>query len=205
MVLAVTAVGTLVGGFLGKSRQEKEQIEGRIANTPTYFNTGIIGGLVASDTLIHAYNAVKKSSESLVGTTGKIGWVSLALPAALATAGSIWRKNSLQRDFDKAVAIRDANHAKTRQLIEAAVASTQAPTAPAADEVSFKNSVTPEEAAALLEKQAQAPTPTIEKPAPTPQIEKPAHTAHADKHEPAASHTEHAMKPEADTAMAMGA
>lgn len=105
------------------------------------------------------------------------------------------RKNELQRDFDKAVAIRDANHAKTQQLLEAAIAQQQVPAAPTMDEPpSFKNSVTPDEAALLMEKQAQAAAPVVEKPAHGPE-HKPHtdHAAHSDAHAPEhhAAHGEH--------------
>lgn len=191
-LLGGTAIGAIWGGLNGKSKQESEAISGKVVKTPSNWNSGIAGGMMTG-WAIHTplRHLFKKGVDSKAG-------LAIAVFAEIggATIGSIMRKESMQRDFDKAIAIRDANHVKTRQLIEAAVASTQAPTTPAADEpASFKNSVTPEETAALLEKQAQAPAPVIEKPEP--------HATHAEKHEPADSHTEHAVKPEA--AMAMGA
>lgn len=196
-ILGGTAIGAIWGGLNGKSKQESEAISGKIVKTPSYWNSGLAAGSMAGWAIHTPLRYLFKT-----GLTSKTKIAIAALSEiGGATIGSIMRKDSLQRDFDKAVAIRDSNQAKINQLLNEAAKLTP----PAADEVSFKNSVTPEEAAALLEKQAQAPAPTIEKPAPTPQIEKPAHTTHADKHEPATSHTDHAMKPEADTAMAMGA
>lgn len=184
------AIGGILGGLKGKSRLEHEQQEGRVVKTPGYWNRGIINGLFAGF-LVHVplVTLVKNGNLSR-------GW---AMASAWGTigamiTGSIWRKNSLQHDFDKSVAIRDSNQAKVNQLLNEAAKLTP----PVADEpASYKNSVTPDEVTALLEKQAQAPQ--VEKPAHT------GHTAHADKHEPATSHTEHAIKPEANTAMAMGA
>ncbi|MBX9725668.1 MAG: hypothetical protein K2X09_00245, partial [Rickettsiales bacterium] len=167
-ILGGTAIGAIWGGLNGKSKQESEAISGKIVKTPSYWNSGLAAGSMAGWAIHTPLRYLFKT-----GLTSKTK-ITLAAISEVggAVVGSILRKDSLQRDFDKAVAIRDANHDKTRQLIEAAVASTQAPTAPATDEAaSFKNSVTPEEATALLEKQAQAPTPTIEKPAPARQIE----------------------------------
>ncbi len=202
-VLAAGAVGALVGGLIGKSQQEKEQTQGRTVKTPGYLNLGILGGWFAADMLKWGYKAgtlstikddklVAKEAVKLLksnknpGAPKVLTILSFATPAFMAI-GSIMRKESLQRDFDKAVAVRDANHAKTQQLLEAAIANQNNP--PLRDEAptSYKDSVTPKESAALFEKQAQGAT------------------AHADKHESAQSHADHAEKTEANASMAVGA
>lgn len=195
LVLAATAAGALIGGLIGKSRQEKEQVSGKTVSTPSYFNEGIFAGWLASDTLAYAYDAVKTESKSLANISNKSLMLLFALPAGLMTLGSIMRKNSLQRDFDKAVAIRDANHAKTQQLLEAAIANQNNPPLREEEAVaSFKNSVTPDESALLMEKQAQAAAPVTTKPEHGPEHKpQPDHTAHGDAHAPEhhAAHGEH--------------
>lgn len=217
--LAITGAAALYGGMQGKARQEREAAQGRVVKTPTYWNGGIWGGLFVSG-LIQApvtyYSQFKGFTEKKL--FGRLAIISGVVTLGSIVAGSVLRKESMQRDFDKSIAIRDANHAKTNELLQAVAASQQAPTMPGADEVSYKNNVTPDEAAALLEKQAQAPAPEVTKPThPTHHAEH--HDAshaqhhehhqhagnHADKHQAATSHTEHAKKHEADAAMAMGA
>lgn len=59
-------------------------------------------------------------------------------------AGSVMRNNSLQRDYDKAVGIRN------QEIADLKARASKSPS------TSYKNSVTPQESAALDEKQAQS-------------------------------------------------
>lgn len=208
-IVGAGALGALVGGLIDKSKQEKEQVEGRTVKTPGYLNIGIFGGLFAGAMLQYGYiasalslkNIDTKAVQSYISSLkenrpsgGKYYMFALA-PVVFATLGSIMRKNSLQRDFDKAVAIRDAHTAQAQQMLAASIAQQQVPAAPTMDEPqSFKNSVTPDEAALLMEKQAQATPPLVEKPAHGPEHKpQPDHAAHGDAHAPEhhAAHGEH--------------
>jgi hypothetical protein len=99
-ILAGTALGGLWGGIKGKEQQEKEAIEGRVVKTPGYMNIGIISGWVAGTMLALPVQMLMRNNTSAVNNLGLLG----ALGGM--TIGSISRKNSLQHDFDKAVAMR---------------------------------------------------------------------------------------------------
>jgi hypothetical protein len=181
--LAFTGAGFLYGGTQGMARQEREQNSGRVVKTPGFWNSGILSGFFVSNLIQAPLTYYVHFKEMTPKAYGRALTASGIITLGGMIAGSIMRKDSLQRDFDKAVAIRDANHAKTQQLLEAAIAQQHAPTAPTMDEtLSFKNSVTPDEAALLMEKQAQATPPVAPKP------------AHGPEHKP---HTDHAAQGDA--------
>lgn len=129
--IAAPIIGGLWGGLSGKAKQEREQIEGRVVKEPGYWNKGILTGLVLGGMLaIFA---------PLLGGILSIGG---------AVTGSIIRKNSLQKDFDLAVAIRDQQQ---MQVMATAQGLGKGP------QHSYMNSVTPTESATLAQKQvAQA-------------------------------------------------
>ncbi|PZP87228.1 MAG: hypothetical protein DI582_00205 [Azospirillum brasilense] len=91
--------------------------------------------MVASSVLHSPYVLLKKTPNTLL---------SLAIGIGAICWGSISRKNELQRDFDRAVGMRDAEI----NTLKASVAAPQPAPAP-----SYKDSVTAEESAQLAAKQ----------------------------------------------------
>lgn len=188
--VAGAILGAILGGVSDKSKLENELTAGRVVKSPDYVNKGILSGLGIGIAYNVTNTALGKPGSTLIPSK----FSPLVGLGAMIT-GSIMRKNSLQRDFDKAVAIRDAHTAQAQQMLAASIAQQQVPAAPTMDEPpSFKNSVTPDEAALLMEKQAQAAGPVTPKPEHGPE-HKPHtdHTAHGDAHAPEhhAAHGEH--------------
>ncbi len=130
---AGTLVGALYGSFTGKAQQEKEQQTGRVVKDPGYWNKGILTGM-AVDTLIRAPLAAFGRP-----LPNFIAW---PLYVALPVIGSIMRNNSLQRDFDAAVEVRNQQQALQQAKLQQ-VARQQAPAA------GYTNSVSAAEAAEL--------------------------------------------------------
>lgn len=137
LVLAATAAGALFGGMQGKARQEKEMVEGRTVKDPTYFNGGIAGGALLGSL----------ASIPLVLITRKLAMSSLGLVVG-GIAGSVMRKNDLQHDFDRAVAIRKHEINTLREKANALEQTTKQPSP-----LSFMNSVTPDETKTLEARQ----------------------------------------------------
>lgn len=190
--LAFTGAGALYGGIQGKARQEREQNAGRVVKTPGFWNSGILSGFFVSGLIQAPLTYYTMFKEMTPKAYGRALTASGIITLGGMITGSIMRKNSLQRDFDKAVAIRDAHTAQAQQMLATSIAQQQVPAAPTMDEPpSFKNSVTPDEAALLMEKQAQAAAPMTPKPEHGPE-HKPHtdHTAHSETHAPE-HHTAH--------------
>ena len=154
---AGTAAGALYGGLKGKARQQKEQVEGRVVKKPTVWNSGFWGGAVVSSLVIapiahfnsktiEAAAAAGHASPLLAGVG--LGLFTLGLAAPI--YGSLHRKKSMQRDLEQAKALQ-ANQQAQAQGMGQDVTVGQVQEQP----LSYKNSVSPAEAAALAEKQAE--------------------------------------------------
>lgn len=139
--IAGTVGGALYGGLKGKAQQEKEAVEGRVVKDPGYWNKGLLSGWLISGLIQAPFHLMNKSS-TLVG---------FLLTATTMTIGSISRKNSLQHDFDKAVALRDGEQAQLKQMVHS-VAKEREPH----HQPGFKDTVSADEAARL--EQQQQPT-----------------------------------------------
>ncbi|MBN8543997.1 MAG: hypothetical protein J0M34_07020 [Alphaproteobacteria bacterium] len=103
---AVSALGAVVGGFLGKSKQEQEQVEGREVKKPTSWNTGIITGLavVSPITFGISFVNIPKAMAGKVGIVGSLlGLTSLATTITGMVIGSGMRKKEMQRDYNQAL------------------------------------------------------------------------------------------------------
>ena len=140
IIIAAQLAGAAIGGTIEKHKQEREQTEGRIVKTPGYWNKGILSGFLVSS-LIQTPIAMSKKPLSN-GLSAVIGLGS-------AVIGSVMRKDQLQRDFDKSVALRNHEQAQLQALLRH-----EAPL----PEPTYKNSVTPEESATLHQQQTAPKT-----------------------------------------------
>lgn len=141
-------IGALIGGNSEKKKQEVDQQQGRVVKDPGYFNKGLVSGTYFS-TLINAPIIISKlRAEDILFRKIRITKLNAAIAVVGMVTGSILRKNSLQHDFDQSIAIRDGKQAETQDLLHQA--ANQLGTG-----ASFKNSVTPDEAAVLADKQDQ--------------------------------------------------
>lgn len=132
MAAVGAVVGAIIGGREGKQQQEQEQIEGRVVKTPGFWNRGLYLGALVGDGVNSLVNAVRGHDLSRNGGTF------YTLVAASGIVGSVIRHNQLQRDFDKAAALQ----AVQQQL----------------PVISYKDSVSPQEAAALATAHDGAPS-----------------------------------------------
>jgi hypothetical protein len=144
LLLGVELVGGFVGGLFGKSQQEKDVNEGRTVKTPGYWNKGILSGWLAVAIPVQIISLFRTNEANVLDMNFQqrksiYGFIAVVGGAIV---GSIMRKNSLQKDFDQAVALRDQQQA---QLIHGA-AKAQQP--------GYMNSVNTSEAAELAQKQA---------------------------------------------------
>lgn len=138
VIWGTTALGTAFGALKGKARMEREAVEGKTVKNPTLLNRGFftgafVGWLVSVPVFFLARGNLKLAGALSTGIQG-IGMV----------AGMVMRKNSMQRDFDKATQLQQAK--QDVSLSQARVQEME----PA---VSYKNSVSKDEAAALAQKQ----------------------------------------------------
>lgn len=139
VLLGGTAIGAILGGLNGKTRQENEKANGKIAEDPGYWNKGILSGLMVGWAI----------STPLRYFTGKpMPLVGAVIETIGAITGSSMRRNSLQHDFDKAIAQRDKEQAELKDMLKFVANEKTAP------QQTFKNTVGPEESAALAVKQA---------------------------------------------------
>jgi hypothetical protein len=126
-------IGGVIGGVKGKEKHERETVEGRVVRDPGYWNKGILSGLVVSNFLAlpieMAFGAFSPTFSMIFAISGMI-------------LGSSLRKNDLQQDFDRAVAIRENG---IQQLRAAALEKG------ISQEKSMSQTVTKEEAAHLEE------------------------------------------------------
>ena len=150
LVYAGTAAGALYGGLKGKARQQKEQVEGRVVKKPTVWNGGIWNGLfVAGLVCIPFASIFEKAAQGAINSIPLLTAVS-SLVVVAPIVGSVMRKNSMKRDLKQAEALRDEQQAKGQGIAQEITAG-QGQEQP----LSYKNSVSPAEAAALAEKQAE--------------------------------------------------
>lgn len=148
VVLGATAVGGLIGGVQGKNKQEQEQQHGKTVKSPGYFNKGIISGMMGGYIIGLPFQFFAKgSAKSLTAVAILIGMA----------VGSIMRKNELQRDFDRAVAVRTEETNALQSQLRAAQLTNNTPP------ISYKNSVSADEAAELAEKHAHKESSHAEK------------------------------------------
>ena len=157
VVATVAGAGVVLGGLQGLSRQKEEAINGRVVKDPSYWNSGILSGSLVAGLITMPFGYFLAKPEALLsGSTTALATVGLATAAWLGgvIAGSVMRKNSMQRDFDKAVELQNQEKARAKELLESvAKGKGHEMDAPVP---SYKNSVTPDEAAALAEKQKSA-------------------------------------------------
>lgn len=140
-VISGSALGGLLGGMQGKNKQENEQAHGMVVKSPSYWNKGIISGMMAGWAVGLPIRHFAKGAKGLV----------FVAEAGGAVIGSVLRKNELQRDFDRAVSVRDLEtEALRNQLHAAQLANGTVP--------SYMNSVSADEAAALAARQDRKET-----------------------------------------------
>lgn len=178
VVAAAEVGGALIGGLKEKNNQEQAVTDGRVVKTPGYWNKGILSGLLASSLVQAPFSYSDMSEMAKTGKAATRSSLWLAVPLIGAIIGSIMRRSELQRDFDKAVAIRE----EEMDTLKAKVAAHEAKHEEHAP-VSYKDSVSPEEAEALAEKQQK-------KPHSTPEPQMPAH-APKDHHDQAKTEHKH--------------
>lgn len=109
---AFILTGGILGGLSGKAKQEREQVQGRIVEHPGFFNQGIVSGAILADSATDIVDIIKDNNSK---TTS---WSVRGIIAFLgATIGSIVTQQVRQKDFNKAVAIRD----KQQQALQARI------------------------------------------------------------------------------------
>ncbi len=133
-------LGAAIGGVIGKAKQEREAVEGRIVKTPSIWNVGIFTGSAVASAL------VLPVSLTLQQPTGLAALLLGAAPIVGSAVGMVVRKKELQKDFDKAMSIRNQELAELKML--------KKQQAKALEPEGYKNTVTPEEAALLADKQS---------------------------------------------------
>lgn len=140
-VIGGSALGGLLGGMQGKNKQEQEQNQGAVVKTPGYWNKGIVSGMMAGWAVGLPIRHFAKGAKGLVFVAEFGG----------AIVGSVLRKNELQRDFDRAVTVRDLETEGLRNQLRAAqLANGTLP--------SYMNSVEAHESAALAMRQERKQT-----------------------------------------------
>ena len=174
LAIGATLLGALIGGENGRNRMQREQSQLQSASTPTFLNRGIIDGLFTGWALSDLWDLAKREAKSTSRASFGLGGTIIA---ACAVIGSILRHNVLQRDFDQAIAEYPQKKAQADALITRAHTYTLPPI-PDMLPTRYKDSVSPDEAVALEEKQQQKPLHHMEKHPPHE-----GHTAHAEKHE----------------------
>ena len=145
-----TIAGTLYGAVIGKQRMEQEQKVGRVVTAPTSWNSGIWSGSLVAGFALAGVAAVAHVP----------GYVTLIAEIGGAIAGSSIRKKNMERDYNEAVGIRTQHDRKQQTRIhdleqQLQQCKTGITLQPAAEKpISYKDSVTPDEAQALEDKQA---------------------------------------------------
>jgi len=139
--IAGLIIGAKWGAKVGMAKQERELTEGRVVHEPTYWNKGILSGLVVGGAISTALSLVATTLTALslpaIGTGAGI----LAITGAV--IGSIAQHAHLKRDYDHAIAGRNMQYAQARQQAQAQGLGIG----------QYMNSVSPEESQALAAKQ----------------------------------------------------
>lgn len=118
--LGIQIAGTVMGAQHGKKQMEQDLAHGRAVHEPTFLNKGTVLGIVAADFAVTVASFLFPPLALL------------SLPAAIAggIAGSVWRKDEMQKDVSQAEMIqlsqgkdsltplrmRTVSHAEAQQL-----------------------------------------------------------------------------------------
>lgn len=107
IALGAGLVGAAIGGSKEKEKQERE---GRVVDTPSYWNKGIVTGMFASSVIGGIFTYALKKPLGL--------GVSLVMGIGLPTLGSIHRYNELQQDYTQALQLKQQQqqHMQQQQL-----------------------------------------------------------------------------------------
>jgi hypothetical protein len=144
IALGTEAIAAVFGAIKGKTRQEREQVEGRVVKDPTYLNSGFFSGAIVGGLITFPIDLLlekAKVSRSVTGTIGQIGlWGGGALGLKI-------RKDSQQHDYDQAIGLRQQEIGVMKDKLHKMERTVQPHPA------SFKDSVSADESALLEAKQ----------------------------------------------------